>query len=143
MKVVYSNGFKVNDFRVSQLLRIQKNSYGTINKASDISRKKEQNFAGFSGGNSRKNRLISRDFRGKNRRFPGFSREKSQNSRRNRLILRDFRGRKVKICRKIGRFRGILAEKSQISKDFQGQIVRKIGRCHGKFRGETSPRNNQ
>ena len=108
-----------------------------------IFRGKKQNFAGFSGGNSRKNRLISRDFRGKNRRFPGFSREKSQNSRRNRLILRDFRGRKVKIRGKIGRLRGILAEKSQISKDFQGQIVRKIGRCHGKFRGETSPRNNQ
>ena len=84
------------------------------NKASDISRKKKQNFAGFSGANSRKNRPISRDFR----------------------------GRKVKIRRKIGRFRGILAEKSQITKDFQGQILRKIGRFHGKFRGETSPRNN-
>ena len=87
-------------------------------RASDISRKKKQNFAGFSGGNSRKNRLISRDFRGKkvkirgkNRQFPGFSREKSQNSRRNRLILQDFRGRKVKIRRKIGRLRGILAKK--------------------------------
>ena len=79
----------------------------------------------------------------KSAKFAGFSREKSQNSRRNRPILRDFRGRKVKIRRKIGRLRGILAEKSQISKDFQGQIVRKIGRCHGKFRGETSPRNNQ
>ena len=101
-------------------------------RASDISRKKKQNFAGFSGGNSRKNRLISRDFRGKkvkirgkNRQFSGFSREKSQNSQKNRPTSRDF------------------SEKSQISKDFQGQIVRKIGRCHGKFRGETSPRNNQ
>ena len=111
---------------------------------------KKQNFAGFSGGNLRKNRLISRDFcrknvkmRGKISGFPGFSREKSQNSRRNGLILRDFCGRKVKIRRKIGWFRGILAEKRQISKDFQGQIVRKIGQCHGKFRGETSPRNSQ
>ena len=34
-------------------------------RASDISRKKKQNFAGFSGVNSRKNRPISRDFRGK------------------------------------------------------------------------------
>ena len=34
-------------------------------RASDISRKKKQNFAGFSGANSRKNRPISRDFRGK------------------------------------------------------------------------------
>ena len=89
--------------------------FGVIIRASDISRKKKQNFAGFSGANSRKNRPISRDFRGK----------------------------KVKIRRKIGRFRGILAEKSQISKDFQGQILRKIGRFHGKFWGETSPRNNQ
>ena len=64
--------------------------------------------------------------------FAGFSREKSQNSRNNRPISRDFRGRKVKIRRKIGRFRGILAEKSQITKDFQGQILRKIGRFHGK-----------
>ena len=45
-------------------------------RASDISWKKKQNFAGFSGANSRKNRPISR--------------EKSQNSRENRLILRDF-----------------------------------------------------
>ena len=75
--------------------------------------------------------------------FAGFSREKSQNSRNNRPISGDFRGRKVKIRRKIGPFRGILAEKSQFSKDFQGQILRKIGRFHGKFRGETSPRNNQ
>ena len=87
-----------------------------INRASDISRKKKQNFAAFSGANSRKNRPISRDFRGK----------------------------KVKIRGTIGRFRGILEEKkSQFSKDFQGQILRKIGRFHGKFRGETSPRNNQ
>ena len=75
---------------------------------------KKQNFAGFSGANSRKNRPISRDFR----------------------------GRKVKIRRKIGRFRGILAKKSQISTDFQGKILKKIGRFHGKFRGKTSPRNN-
>ena len=86
-----------------------------IYRASDISRKKKQNFAGFSGANSRKNQPISRDFRGK----------------------------KVKIRGKIGRFRGILAQKGQISKDFQGQSLRKIGRFHGKFRGKTSPRNNQ
>ena len=42
---------------------------------------------------------------------------------------------KVEIRRKIGRFSGILAEKSQILKDFQGQVLRKIGRFHGKFRG--------
>ena len=80
-------------------------------RASDISRKKKQNFTGFSGGNSRDFRGKKVKIRGKNRRYPGFSREKSQNSRRNRLILRDFRGRKVKIRGKIGRLRGILAEK--------------------------------
>ena len=57
--------------------------------------------------------------------------------KKNRPISWDFRRRKVHIRRKIGRFRGILAEKSQISKDFQGKILRKIGRFHGKFRGET------
>ena len=75
--------------------------------------------------------------------FAAFSRENSQNSRNNRPISGDFRGRKVKIRRKIGPFRGIFAEKSQFSKDFRGQILRKIGRFHGKFRGETSPTNNQ
>ena len=65
------------------------------NRASDISRKKKQNFAGFSGANSRKNRPISRDFRGK----------------------------KVKIRGKIRQFRRISGEKSQIrrkSADFEG-----------------------
>ena len=72
--------------------------------------KKKQNFAGFSEANSRKNRPISWDFRGKKSKFAqklanfeGFSRDK------------------VKIRRKIGRFRGILEEKSQISKDFRGK----------------------
>ena len=91
-------------------------------RASDISWKKKQDFAGFSGANSRKNRPISR---------------------KNRPISRDFRGKKVKLRGTISRFRGILAEKSQFSKDFRGQILRKISRFHRKFRGETSPRNNQ
>ena len=55
--------------------------------------------------------------------FAGFSREKSQNSGNNQPISGDFCRRKVKIRRKIGPFRGILAEKSQFSKDFQGQII--------------------
>ena len=87
---------------------------------------------------------ISWDFQGQIRGKIGQFRGKKVIIRgKNRPISRDFRGRKVKIRRKIVRFRGILAEKSQISKDFQGQILRKIGRFHGKFRGETSPRNNQ
>ena len=94
-------------------------------RASDISRKKKQNFARFSGANSRKNRPILRDFRGKKSKFAkksadfaGFSLEKSQNSQKNRPISRDF------------------AEKSQNSKHFQEQMLRKIGRFHGKFRGK-------
>ena len=82
-------------------------------RASDTSRKKKENFAGFSGVNSRKNRPISREkkskFAEKSANFAGFLREK------------------VKIRGKIGRFHGILAEKSQISKDFQEQIHRKFG----------------
>ena len=50
--------------------------------------------------------------------FAGFSREKSQNSLKNRPISRDFRWRKVKIRRKIGRFRGILAEKVKFRRIF-------------------------
>ena len=53
---------------------------GDLTRASDISRKKRQNFARSSGANSRKNRPISR--------------EKSQNSQRNRPISRDFSGKK-------------------------------------------------
>ena len=94
-----------------------------------------------------KKRKISRDFqgqiRGKIGRFRGiFAGKKSKFAEKSA----DFTGYSreiVKIRRKIGRFRGILAEKSQISKDFQGQSLRKIGRFHGKFRGKTSPRNNQ
>ena len=86
-----------------------------------------------------KKRKISRDFQGQirgkigrlrrifagksqnSRKNPPISREKSQNSQENRPISRHFSG------------------KSQISKDFQGQIHRKIGRFHG----ETAPRNHQ
>ena len=69
--------------------------------------KKKQNFAGFSGANSLKNRSTSRDFR----------------------------GRKVKIGRKLAQFRGILAEKSQILKDFQGKFLEKSADFTGNFEG--------
>ena len=72
-------------------------------------------FAEKSANFARLSREKKSKFAEKSADFAGFSREKSQNSQKNRPILRDF----------------------------QGQIVRKIGRCHGKFRGETSPRNNQ
>ena len=116
-------------------------------RASDISRKESKISRDFQGqirGKKAKFRGIFRGkFAEKSADFAGFSWGKSQNSWKNWPISRDFRRRKVKIRRKIGQFRQILAKKSQISKDFQGQILRKIGRFHGKFRGETSPRNNQ
>ena len=104
----------------------------TLKRASDISRKKKKNFAGFSEANSRKDWPISRDFRGKKVKIRGKS-----------AVFAGYLREKVKIRRKIGRFRGILAEKSQMLKDFQEQVLRKIGQFHGKFLGETSPRNNQ
>ena len=73
----------------------------TLYRASDILRKKKQNFAGFSGANSRKNRPISRDFRGKKVKIRGtigrfraiFEGEKSK-FEKNRPISRDFSGKK-------------------------------------------------
>ena len=129
----YSLG--VRDWRILCLLcRIPWPTFGSLCRASDFSRKKNAKFRGIFRGK----------FAEKSADFAGFSREKSQNSRKigrfrrifagkkskfaeNRPISQDFRGRKVKICRKISRFCGILAEKSQITKDFHGQILRKIG----------------
>ena len=65
---------------------------GSFLRASDISQKKKKNFAGFAGANSRKNWPISWDFRGK----------------------------KVKIRRKIGRFRGRKSKFAEKSADFAG-----------------------
>ena len=105
---------------------------GSINRASDILRKKRQNFAGFSGANSRKNQPISRDFRGKNFKIRGkigqfrgiFAGKKSKFAEKSA----DFAGfwwEKSQNSQKIGRFRGILAEKSQFSKDFRGKFLEK------------------
>ena len=54
-------------------------------RASDISWKKKQNFAGFSEANSQKNRPISRDFSGKKSNYEGFS-------EKNRPISREISG---------------------------------------------------
>ena len=87
---------QVQNYSCSPLVNFGCELYVAIYGASDISRKKKQNFAGFSWANSRKNRPISRDFRGK----------------------------KVKIRGKIGRFRRIFAgQKSKFaekSADFAG-----------------------
>ena len=89
----------------------------------------------FRGKKAKFRGIFRGKFEEKSADFAGFSREKSQNLWKNRPISQDFRGRKVKIHRKIGQFRGIVAGKSQLTKDFQGQIIRKIGRFHGEFRG--------
>ena len=94
-----------------------------------------QGFWYFAEKKARFRRISRGKFEEKPADFAGFSQGKSQNSWRNRPISRDFRGKKVKISGTIGRFRGILAEKSQFSKDFQEHILRKIGRFHRKFRG--------
>ena len=123
---------RMNGSTIFVTIFLSKLNWCTIYRASDISREKKQNFAGFSGANSRKNRPISRDFRGKKvkirskiGRFRGIFAGESQNSQKNRPISQDFSGKK-------SNFEGFL-----------GQILRKIGRFHGKFGGETSPRNNQ
>ena len=72
-------------------------------------------------------------FCGKKAKFRGIF---GANSWKNRPISRDFRRRKVKIRRKIGRFRGILAEKSQISKDFRGKFLEKSADFTGNFWGK-------
>ena len=74
---------------------------------------------------------IAQDFQGqicrKIGRFRGIFAGKKSKFAENRPISRDFRGRKVKIRQKNRLISRILAEKIQISKDFQGQIIRKIG----------------
>ena len=88
-------------------------------------------------------RIFRGKFAEKSADFAGFSQEKSQNSRKIGRFCGIFAEEKSKFAKKNRLILRILAEKIQISKDFQGQIIRKIGRFHGKFRGETSPRSNQ
>ena len=72
--------------------------FRALNRASDISQEKKQNFAGFSGANSQKNWPISRDFHGK----------------------------KVKIRGTIGRFQAIFAEKKPKFRGiFRGKFAEK------------------
>ena len=83
-------------------------------RASDISRKKKQNFAGFSGANSRKNRPISRDFRGEN---------------------------KLKFAKKSADFAGVYRQKVKFRRIFRGKFAEKsadfTGNFGGKLRQET------
>ena len=90
---------------------------------------------------------IGRDFQGqicgKIGRFRGIFAEKSQDSRKIGRFCGIFAEEKSKLAKKNRLISRILAEKIQILKDFQGQIIRKIGRFLGKFQGETLPRSNQ
>ena len=121
----YATGFYLPDWLYS--LRHRMYVGIPVFRASDISRKKRQNFAGFSGANSRKNRPISR--------------EKSQNWRNNRPISGDFRGRKVKIRRKISHFAGFWRKKVKFRRIFWGKFLGKsadfTGNFEGKLRQET------
>ena len=54
-----------------------------------------------------------------------------------------FRRKKVKIRSKICRFRGILAEKSQISSDFRGKFLEKSADFMGNFGGKLRQQKNQ
>ena len=81
-------------------------------------------------------RIFRGKFAEKSADFVGFSQEKSQNSRKIGQFRRIFAEEKSKFAKKNRLILWILAEKIQISKDFQGQIIRKIGRFHGKFRGK-------
>ena len=80
-------------------------------RASDISRKKKQNFAGFSGANSQKNRPISRDFSGKKVKLRRIFREKSAD------FTGNFGG---KLCQET------ISKKQPISLDFLGANLAKI-----------------
>ena len=93
------------------VISLYRNSYY---RASDISRKKKQNFAGFSGANSRKNRPISRDFRGEN---------------------------KSKFAKKSADFAGVYRQKVKFRRIFRGKFAEKsadfTGNFGGKLRQET------
>ena len=78
-------------------------------RASDISRKKKQNFAGFSGANSRKNRPISRDFRREN---------------------------KSKFAKKSADFAGVYQQKVKFRRIFRGKFAEKSADFTGNFRGK-------
>ena len=84
-------------------------------RASDISRKKTQNFA-------EKNAKFRGIFRGKvaekSADFAGFSREKSQNLRKNWPISSDFRGKKSKFAEKSADFAGEKSKFAGKSTDF-------------------------
>ena len=99
-------------------------SLNLLYRASDILRKQKQNFAGFSGANSRKNRPISRDFCAK----------KGQNSPKNRPISGIFAGKKSKFAEKSADFAGFQWKKVTFRRKGQSDFTGNFG---GKLRQET------
>ena len=99
---------------------------------------KKQNFAGFSGANSRKNRPISREkshnSREKSADFAGSSREKSQNSPENRSIPRNF-------SRKKSNIEGFSGANSQKNRPISGPISWQIS--GGNFAKKQSVKNSR
>ena len=97
----------------------------------------KQGFWYFAEKNAKFRGIFRGKFAEKSADFAGFSRAKSQNSLTNRPISRE----KSQNSQKIGRFRGISVEKSQISKDFRDKFLKKsadfTGNFGGKLRQET------
>ena len=107
-------------------------SLGPLCRASDISRKKKQNFAGFSGANSRKYRPILWGKSQNSQKNRTISQEKSQNSQKNRPISQDFSGKKVNFQRI---FRGKFLEKSaDFTGNFGGNFTKKQSVKNSRFR---------
>ena len=84
---------------------------------------KKQNFAEFSGANSRKN-------------WPIFSREESQNSRKNRPICGIFAGKKSKFVEKSADFVGFSRKNVKFQRIFRGKFLEKLADFTGNFRGK-------
>ena len=84
---------------------------------------KKQNFAEFSGANSRKNRPI-------------FSREESQNSRKNRPICGIFAGKKSKFVEKSADFVGFSRKNVKFQRIFRRKFLEKSADFTGNFRGK-------
>ena len=97
----------------------------------------------FRGKKRKISRDFQGQIRGKIGRFRGIFAEKSQNSRKNRPISRDIRGRKSKFAEKSADFPGF-SGKSQILKDFHGQKNRPISReiSGGNFTKKQSVKNS-
>ena len=112
---------------------LRNNIINTTDRASDISQKKMQNFTGFSGANSRKNRPISQDIRGKKVKIRGTIGR----------FCGIFAAEKSKFAGKSADFAGFSREKVNFRRIFRGKFLEKSADFTGNFGGETSPRNNQ